>query len=124
MTRGVAGNFSRSHSVRWVKAVADFQSVVGCSEGPLGICRDPKAETAEFRFYAPRIFVGIDAYNGGSKEATVTVHSPHIREVSFTIKPGELRRIRTGWRDRSSEVVFDLKDGAGLHFDNLAYRFQ
>ena len=54
----------------------------------------------------------------------MTVHSPNIREVSFTIKPGELKRIRTGWRDRSSEVVFDLKDGAGLHFDNLAYRFQ
>ena len=85
---------------------------------------DPKAETARFRFYAPRIFVGIDAYNGGSSEAGVTVHSPNVREVSFTIKPGELRRIRTGWRDASSEVVLDLKNGAGLRFDNLAYRFE
>ena len=85
---------------------------------------DPKAETAGFRFYAPRIFVGIDAYNGGSSEASVTVHSPNVREVSFIIKPGELRRIRTGWRDASSEVVFDLKNGDGLRFDNLAYRFE
>lgn len=81
-----------------------------------------KAESAELRFYAPRIFVGIDAYNGGSAEATVTVRSPEMREISFTIKPGELRRIRTGWRDRSSSVVFDLKNGEGLRFDNLAYR--
>jgi len=54
----------------------------------------------------------------------VTVHSPNVREVSFTIKPGELKRIRTGWRDASSKVVLDLKNGAGLRFDNLAYRFE
>ena len=83
---------------------------------------DPKTETASFHFYAPRIFVGIDAYNGGSSEATVTVHAPNIREASIPIKPGELKRIRTGWRDASSEVVFDLKNGEGLRFDNLAYR--
>jgi hypothetical protein len=82
---------------------------------------DAKAKTAEFRFYWPRIFVGVDVYNGGSADATVTIHSPEIREISFTIKPGQLQRLRTGWRDASSKVIFEFKNGEGLRFDNLAY---
>ena len=82
---------------------------------------DPTAESAQFRFYWPHVFVGIDAYNGGQSDATVTIHSPEIREQSFTIKPGEVRRIRTSWRDPSTSVIFDLKNGEGLRFDNLAY---
>jgi hypothetical protein len=85
---------------------------------------DPAIHSAEFRFYAPRIFVGVDVYNGGSSPATVTIHSPEIREIAFTIKPGELKRLRTGWQDPSTAVVFDLKNGEGLQFDNLAYRYQ
>ena len=83
---------------------------------------DPAASSVQFQFWSPRIFVGVDVYNGGTAEATVTVHSPEIREVTFTIKPGELRRLRTAWRDPSSSVIFDLKNGKGLQFDNLAYR--
>jgi hypothetical protein len=82
---------------------------------------DPKAESAEFRFYAPRIFVGMDVYNGSASEAVLTIHTHNIREVSFVLKPGELRRLRTEWRDPSSEVIFDLKNGERLQFDNLAY---
>ena len=85
---------------------------------------DPATRSAEFRFYAPRIFVGIDAYNGGSAPSTITIHAPEIREISFTVKPGELKRLRTGWQDPSTAVVFDLKNGEGLQFDNLAYRYQ
>jgi hypothetical protein len=68
------------------------------------------------------VFVGVDVYNGGASEAVVTVHSPEVREMSFTIKPGELRRLRTGWRDASSVVFVELKNGENLRFDNLAYR--
>ena len=82
---------------------------------------DPKATTAEFHFYWPRVFVGVDVYNGGASEATVTVHAPEIRELSFTIKPGRVQRIRTGWRDAASSVVFEMKNGEHLRFDNLAY---
>lgn len=84
---------------------------------------DPSAKNAEFRFYAPRVFVGIDVYNSGSEEAAVTIRSPKIREVSFAIPPATLIRIRTGWRDPSSSVIFDLRNGSGLLFDNLAWRF-
>jgi len=82
---------------------------------------DPKATTAEFRFDWPRLFVGVDVYNGGASEATVTIHAPEIREFSVTIKPGQVQRIRTGWRDAASSVVFELKNGEHLRFDNLAY---
>jgi hypothetical protein len=41
--------------------------------------------------------------------------------VSFTIKPKELRRLRTDWRDASSHVSFDITNGQALRFDNLAY---
>ena len=51
----------------------------------------------------------------------MTIHSPEIRETSFTVKPGQLQRLRTGWRDASSKVIFDFKNGDGLRFDNLAY---
>jgi len=82
---------------------------------------DPEATTAEFRFYWPRIFVGVDVYNGGASEATVTFRSPETREISFIVKPGQLRRVRTEWRELSSSVTFELKNGEGVRFDNLAY---
>jgi hypothetical protein len=78
-------------------------------------------ESGEFKFYAPRIFAGIDVYNDGDRDATVTVHSPETREVSFTIEAKELRRLRTGWREASSKVVVTAENGGGLRFDNLAW---
>jgi hypothetical protein len=82
---------------------------------------DPKAQQAEFEFWSPRIFAGLDVYNDGDSDATVTVRSPEVREMAFTIKPKELRRLRTGWRDPSSQVSFDITNGEKLRFDNLAY---
>jgi len=49
------------------------------------------------------------------------VRSPETREVSYTIKPKELQRLRTGWLQTSSTVSFVFANGQGLHFDNLAY---
>jgi hypothetical protein len=80
-----------------------------------------RAERAEFSFYAPRIFAGIDVYNDGDVAATVTVRTLETREVSYTIKPKELRRLRTGWRVPSSTVSFAFTNGQGVRFDNLAY---
>ncbi len=86
------------------------------------VLADREASTAHFGFYWPRIFDGMDVYNGGSAEATVSIHSPELREQTYTLRPGEVRRIRTGWKDRSSRIIFDFKNGEGLQFDNLAYR--
>jgi hypothetical protein len=82
---------------------------------------DPKSQKAEFLFYSPRIFAGLDVYNGGEVDAMVTIRSPETREMPLTIKPKELRRLRTGWRDPSSRVSFDIINGQDLRFDNLAY---
>jgi hypothetical protein len=83
---------------------------------------DPKTQHAQFRFYTPHVFAGMDVYNGGDADATIVIGSPEIREMSFTIKPKELRRLRTEWRDTSSQVSFDITNGQALRFDNLAYR--
>jgi hypothetical protein len=88
------------------------------------VLSDPSAAGAAFSFYAPHIFTGIDVYNDGDHDATVTVRSPETREQSFTIKPKELRRLRTGWRDPSTSVAFAITNGQGLRFDNLAYLHQ
>ena len=84
---------------------------------------DPNVRHAEFQFHAPRIFAGVDVYNDGDTDTTVTIHTPENRELAFTIKPKELRRLRTGWRDTSSTVIFDVSSGGVLHFDNLAYTY-
>jgi hypothetical protein len=100
---------------------------IGTPQGKFGTftlsLKDPKSEQAAFRFRNPQVFAGVDVYNGGPHEATVAIRCPEIREVSFKIKPGELRRLKTGWRDRSSEVSFALTESEGLRFDNLAYHY-
>jgi hypothetical protein len=82
---------------------------------------DTKAQHAEFQFFTPHIFAGVDIYNDGDSDATVTIRSPGILELSIVIKPKELRRVRTRWRDLSSRVSFDFTNGPALRFDNLAY---
>jgi hypothetical protein len=77
---------------------------------------------AEFRFLAPRLFLGIDVYNDGPADAIITISSPETQKASVTLKPGELRRLGTGWKTPSSKVIFDLTNPKTLHFDNLAYQ--
>ena len=110
-----------SGAIEW----GDGQWQIHVPQGGFGtfnlVLADRKAAKSNFRFYAPRIFVGIDAYNGGASEATVTIRCPEFREVTFTLKPGELRRLRTGWQDPSSRIFFEFKNAEGLQFDNLVY---
>jgi hypothetical protein len=82
---------------------------------------DPNAQELRFSFPAPRVFVGVDAFNGGSSEASLTIHTDNSPEVSIKVKPGELRRVRTGWTDACSQVNLAIEHGDGLRFDNLAY---
>jgi hypothetical protein len=87
------------------------------------LLKDRGATHAAFKFYAPRIFLGIDAYNDGDADATVTIRSAETSNVVVTLKPKELRRIRTLWNVPSSAVTFNLVNGQGLRFDNLAYAY-
>jgi hypothetical protein len=83
--------------------------------------QDPAQTHASFAFPIKLIFAGIDTYNGGVKTATIRLRSPQTREQSYTLQPGQLVRIRTGWHDASSAVEFEFENGEGLQFDNLAY---
>jgi hypothetical protein len=47
-----------------------------------------------------------------------------MRELKVSVKPGELKRVRTNWPDPSSKVAFEFENGEGLIFDNLAYRME
>jgi hypothetical protein len=104
----------------------DGQWSIGEPRGKFGtfnlILSGPAASTADFRFSSPRVFVGVDVYNGAKSEAVLAFHAPNQSELSFTLKPGELRRLRSGWSDPSSSVTFDVKNGENLQFDNLAYQ--
>ena len=75
----------------------------------------------EIVFSSPHVFAGIDVYNGGAAETVITIRSGSAPEVASTLRPGELRRIRTAWKEPSSRVVIDLQRSEGLRFDNLAY---
>jgi hypothetical protein len=85
------------------------------------VVKNRDTQSADFEVGPRRIFAGLDVYNDGPGEATLTIQSPEIRELSFKVKPGELRRLRTGWRDPSSRVIFHFENGQGLRFDNLAF---
>ena len=76
---------------------------------------------AEFRFENPRMLVRMEIYNSSDKDVDVTVAAPEAREVTFSLKPGELRRMRTGWVDRVSAVRFDSAELSALRFDNIGY---
>ncbi len=75
----------------------------------------------QFTFAAPRIFAGIDAYNSADREAQFTFHSAENGDAILTLKPKELRRLRTGWRQASLQIDVDLGSADGVRFDNLAY---
>lgn len=81
----------------------------------------PDAASAQLRFPWPRIFAGVDIFNTGASDAVVTIHSAETSVVTVTVKPGEMRRVRTDWHERSGKIDFEFKNGAGLRFDNLAY---
>ena len=82
---------------------------------------DWSTQKATFRFFHPRMLIRMDVYNTLDVEVKLTLRAPEMREVAFTLKPGQLQRIRTGWKNRASAVSFESDHLAALRFDNLAY---
>ncbi len=79
------------------------------------------AQKAIFRFVHPRILIYLDVYNPLALQVTLTLRAPEMREVTFTLKPGQLQRIRTGWMNRASTVSVESEHLHDFRFDNLAY---
>ncbi len=98
---------------------------IGTPDGKFGtfnlIPADPQAQQLEFSFANPRVLIGIDVYNGGTSEARITIHSEKLADISVTLQPGELKRMKTDWKEGSRQVSFELRNANGLRFDNLAY---
>jgi len=98
---------------------------IGTPGGKFGtfnlIADDVDAGKLEFSFPSPRVFAGVDVYNGGASEADISIQTAGAPDVAINLKPGELRRVRTGWSEACSQVTFTLQHGDGLRFDNLAY---
>ena len=65
--------------------------------------------------------MGFDVYNPLEQEVTLTLRAPDVREVTFTLNPGQLQRIKTGWMNRASAVSMEAEVLSALRFDNLAY---
>jgi hypothetical protein len=82
---------------------------------------DVQATKARFRFFYPRVLMRLDVYNPLSKDVTLTIRAPEMRERTFTLKAGQLQRIKTGWMNRASEVTLESEYFSSLRFDNLAY---
>ena len=76
---------------------------------------------ASIELLGPRIFAGIDVYNAGATEARLTVSCRKGQELTTTVPPHGLERLRTGWQTPCSEVHFATAAGSELLFDNLAY---
>jgi hypothetical protein len=82
---------------------------------------DPQATKAQFRFCHPRILMRLDIYNPLPQNVIVTIRAPEMREVTYTLRSGELQRVNTGWMNRASGLTLESVHLSALRFDNLAY---
>jgi len=90
--------------------------------GTFNLATQGSTQSPSFTFVSPRIFAGIDIDNDGPDTATLTIRTVEpAQEISISLQPGELRRIRTGWLKPAREIQFELHNAAHLRFDNLAY---
>jgi hypothetical protein len=98
---------------------------IGIPEGKFGtfnlIPANSTPARLQFTFYSPRMFAGIDVYNGGSSEATINVRSEKLPDVFVTLHPGELRRVRTSWKEPTSQITIELQNGNNFRFDNIRF---
>jgi hypothetical protein len=90
--------------------------------GTFNVVAQTPGRNPSFAFVSPKIFSGIDVNNDGQHVATMTIRttSPD-QEISITLQPNELRRVRTGWLNPTRQVYFELRNASHLRFDNLAY---
>jgi hypothetical protein len=82
---------------------------------------ETNATKAQFRFFYPRILMQLDVYNPLPQDVTLTVRAPEMREVTFSLKAGQLQRIKTGWMNRASVIYLESEVLSALRFDNLGY---
>jgi hypothetical protein len=82
---------------------------------------ETNATKAQFRFFYPRVLMRLDVYNPLAQDVKLTLRAPEMREITFSLKAGQLQRIKTGWMNRASVVYFESEALSALRFDNLGY---
>jgi hypothetical protein len=85
---------------------------------------DAQTDHAEFAFVGPRVFVGLTAFNETTANITLIIRSPDNADVTTIIPAGQLRRIKTQWPHRTSQIRLETVDGTGLKglsFDDVSY---
>jgi len=82
---------------------------------------ETNATEGQFRFFYPRVLMRLDVYNPLAQDVQLTLRAPEMREVTFSLKAGQLQRIKTGWINRASVVYFESDSLSALRFDNLGY---
>jgi len=75
--------------------------------------------TATFRFLTARRLVSIDAVNGGSTAATVTLACSGQPTRSVNLAAGQRTTINTSWTGTCSSVTISTSNGWDTNFDNL-----
>jgi hypothetical protein len=82
---------------------------------------ETNATKGQFRFFYPRILMQLDVYNPLPQDVKLTLRAPEMREVTFSLKAGQLQRIKTGWMNRASVIYLESEALSALRFDNLGY---
>ena len=82
---------------------------------------ETNATKGQFRFFYPRILMRLDVYNPLAHDVKLTLRAPEMREVTFSLKAGQLQRIKTGWMNRASVTYLESEALSALRFDNLGY---
>ena len=82
---------------------------------------ETSATKGQFRFFYPRILIRLDVYNPLAQDVKLTLRAPEMREVTFSLKAGQLQRIKTGWMNRASVIYLESDALSALRFDNLGY---
>jgi hypothetical protein len=128
-------DFDNPHVGANVKLRGEYPSgVIDWGEGEWKVCppsgrmstfslgaAERNVTKGQFRFFYPRILMRMDVYNPLPEDVTLTLRAPEMREVTFSLKAGQLQRIKTGWMDRASVVYFESESLSALRFDNLGY---
>jgi hypothetical protein len=97
---------------------------IGIPDGKFGTFNLlPASSSSELHlsFISLRIFAGIDVNNAGSTQSSVTFRAQGLPDVVTTLEPGQLRRVRTGWTNTTSQVMVEMQNAETLKFDNLAF---
>jgi hypothetical protein len=83
----------------------------------------PNLTSASFTFVTPRRLLQLDAYNGGTNAATVTLSCGSLTK-SVSIPANTVVTVVTGWSSTCTTVTITSSTGWNVNFDNIQIAVQ